>query len=268
MNNPFENPNASVYEKLGIYEKPFELIPDYRFSYFTKKRIVVFDKIMELIKSRANNILITGDSGSGKTSLARRIEFKLNLCQNHYPMFIDINRKLHSDEFWKMLVKHFYLRISERPEKNQKTLVDFLETNLGIVKFDLIIDNAEKSNYALENTLLELEEFQKNRIKLFQMIYFKTTQEAPKNNNNKWPNFRLERFDLSETRKMIEFRLCVSGSPQLFSKSAKERIFDLSNGNPSKVVYLCKASLDYVSQNGKTFIDEDDIEGVKRLITN
>ena len=261
--NYFETPLTSAHEKSGIFEKPFEIIPDYRYLYLPTNRIIALDKIMELMESRAKNIVITGESGSGKTTLARRIEFKLNLCHNHYPLFIDVNNNLHSVEFWKMLVKHFNLRISEKPEKNQKTILDFLEQNSGIVNLDLIIDNTELTNYDLETTLIELDDFRYNGIRLFHEILFMTIQEDPTKSNNSYPKFRLERFDFSETRKMIEYRLFISGSPQLFSEKAIERIFEFTQGNPREVVNLCRESLDYLSRNGYTFIDEIDIEKIK-----
>ncbi len=263
----YENLDTTAFEKLGIYEKPFEINPDYRFQYLPTKQFNILFKIMKIIESKdVSTFIIWGESGSGKTSLARRIEFKLSLCRHHYPLIINIERNLDNGKFWKMLIKYFNLEISEKLENNKKTLLDFLNANTETVNFDLIIDDAELLNREVRKSLIDLDSWENNGKRLLQIMLFMTTKEDPKNIGYPLPNFRLEPFDFYETRKMIEYRLFICGSPQLFTERAIERIFEVTKGSPRRVLYWCRECLEYISQTGKPFIDEIEIEKIQQVM--
>jgi type II secretory pathway predicted ATPase ExeA len=75
----------------------------------------------------------------------------------------------------------------------------------------------------------------------------------------------IKRMNNDDINKMIEFRLQVSGSPQLFSKTAMERIYNLSGGNPRKVVNWCRVILDSIIERGKSFVDASDVDEIVQI---
>src|SRR5512139_2443208 len=56
-------------EFFGFYDRPFRAAPDPRFLYFTPSHQEALDSIIQGIKDRSGFISITGEPGTGKTTL-------------------------------------------------------------------------------------------------------------------------------------------------------------------------------------------------------
>ena len=68
-----------MYEKFFQFaEPPFKLTPDPRFFFFSKKHEEAFDHIRYGIQERKGFIVVTGEVGTGKTTLSRLLLEKLD----------------------------------------------------------------------------------------------------------------------------------------------------------------------------------------------
>ena len=68
-----------MYEKYwGLNEKPFENTPDPRFLYKSSGILEVYAKLLYALKSNRGAAMLTGDSGCGKTLMARALIQELN----------------------------------------------------------------------------------------------------------------------------------------------------------------------------------------------
>jgi general secretion pathway protein A len=66
-------------EFYGLSEKPFELTPDPRFLFLTPNHREIIASMMEVIRNRRGFISVTGEVGTGKTTLIRFLLSKLEV---------------------------------------------------------------------------------------------------------------------------------------------------------------------------------------------
>ncbi len=64
-------------------ERPFNLTPDPRFIYLSKQHKEAFAHLLFGIQNRAGFILLTGEVGSGKTTVLRTLLTQLDVDHSH-----------------------------------------------------------------------------------------------------------------------------------------------------------------------------------------
>jgi general secretion pathway protein A len=63
-----------MYESYyGLVEKPFSLTPDPKYLYRSRSHADAFDLLQYAIERREGFVVVTGDIGTGKTTLCRSI---------------------------------------------------------------------------------------------------------------------------------------------------------------------------------------------------
>src|SRR3990167_8109405 len=68
-----------MYEPFfGLKEKPFRMTPDTRYFYPSKKHLDALNHMVYAIEERRGFVVITGEIGSGKTTLSRVLFQKLD----------------------------------------------------------------------------------------------------------------------------------------------------------------------------------------------
>jgi general secretion pathway protein A len=69
-----------MYESFyGLREKPFNLTPDPKFLYLSKKHKEAFAHLLYGIRNRSGFVEITGEVGTGKTTICRTLLSRLVL---------------------------------------------------------------------------------------------------------------------------------------------------------------------------------------------
>src|SRR3989338_5476208 len=105
-----------MYEEyFGLKEAPFNITPDPRFIFFSRKHLDAFSCLLYGIESRKGFIQITGEIGAGKTTLCRAALEKIK-PKTHSAMIL--NPKLSELLLLRSIAEDFGLVLKGRSKKD------------------------------------------------------------------------------------------------------------------------------------------------------
>jgi general secretion pathway protein A len=236
----------------GLREKPFALSPDPRFLFLAQSHREALAHLLYGIEQGEGFIAITGEVGTGKTTLCRTLLQRLGAESEVAFVF---NPKLSGLELLKTINAEFGLR---HDSDSQRELNDALNRFLVEKKRDrkrvlLIIDEAQN----LERETLEqvrlLSNLETETSKLIQIVLLGQPEldvllESPELRQLKQRigvRWRLRPLSPSETRDYIRHRLRVAAGAarDLFSPAALRELHRFSSGIPRVVNVLCDRAL-------------------------
>ncbi|MFH1215594.1 MAG: AAA family ATPase [Pseudomonadota bacterium] len=243
-----------MYEKFyGLSEKPFQIVPNPNFLYLSPKHQHALTYLEYGIREGMGFILLTGEIGTGKTTLVRHI---LNQLDKEVEVAVIFNTNVTADQLLCLLLREFELT-SESHDKtrNLELIYQFLiEKYSRRRRVLLVIDEAQNlSEEALEEVRM-LSNLQVDDNLLLQIMLVGQPELKAK---LKRPglaqlaqrigvNYHLMPLNREETGAYIASRLKkVGGDPGLFSREAVDEIFRASLGTPRSINLLCDSSLVY-----------------------
>src|SRR6266516_4932231 len=236
----------------GLKELPFALTPDPRYIYFTPSHTEVMANLHYGVASRKGLIVVTGEVGTGKTTILRWMMQRLDRTVLVAYIF---NPRLSVPEFYQHLAT--LLDIQERETKSEllialgKVLESRHSRGLRTV---LIIDESQGlSPFVLEEVRL-LSNFESDTAKHLQIVL--TGQPELRAVLN-YPDLRQLKQrvalrctikplpNVEETDHYITSRLLVAGAERtgIFSPGAIDYIFRCSEGIPRNINNLCDNAL-------------------------
>lgn len=258
-------------EFYGIKELPFALTPDPRFIYFTPSHTEVMANLHYGIESGKGLVVVTGEVGTGKTTILRWMMQRLDRTVLVAYIF---NPRLTVPEFYQHLTT--LLDVQQWETKSDlllglgKTLDSRHSRGLRTV---LIIDEAQGlSPYVLEEIRL-LSNFESDTAKQLQIIL--TGQPELREVLNQQELRQLKQRvalrciikplpNVEETEHYISSRLLVAGAERtdIFSPGAIDYIFRCSEGIPRQINNLCDNALLTGYAAGEPVINRTIIEEV------
>jgi putative secretion ATPase (PEP-CTERM system associated) len=166
----YENGTVLMYEKFyGFNKKPFELVPNPEFLYLSKAHRKALNFLEYGLTSRAGFILLTGEIGSGKTTIVRSLLNRLEAKTVPASIF---NTKADVNQLLFMINEDF--GISSRAKDKMAMLSDLNE--FLVQKFAnnekpvLIIDEAQNLTPDCLEEVRLLSNLESNNEKLLQII--------------------------------------------------------------------------------------------------
>lgn len=244
-----------MYEEyFGLKEAPFNITPDPRYIFFSKKHLEAFSSLLYGIENRKGFIAITGEIGAGKTTLCRVL---LEELKGRAKTSIILNPNLSDTELLLSIVQDFGIQLRSKNRKecfdslNRFVLEEF-HNGFNVV---LIIDEAQDlKSRSLEQIRL-LSNLETASQKLLQIVLvgqpeLRNTLSSPslrqlRQRIGVW--YHLTTLDREETIRYIDHRLKVSGWPldaiSLFTSSAIDIIFERTEGIPRLINVLCDRAL-------------------------
>jgi putative secretion ATPase (PEP-CTERM system associated) len=238
-----------MYESFfKLQSKPFDLLPDPRFIYLSKSHKKVLTYLNYGISERSGFILLTGEVGSGKTTLIR------DLLDKHYEHIIlskIFNTRVTSEQLLAMINDDFGLTVQG---KDKITLVRDLNSFL-IDQYAagnqpiLIIDEAQNLSPELLEEVRMLSNLENANSKLLQIILvgqpeLRTTLSAPGLRQLRQRiniNCHLHALTREEVELYIAHRLSVAGNSEAvkFTPDSLDTIFRYSRGIPRLINIIC-----------------------------
>jgi len=242
-----------VYREFyGLKELPFALTPDPRFIYFTPSHTEVMANLHYGIESGKGLVVVTGEVGTGKTTILRWMMQRLDRTVLVAYVF---NPRLTVPEFYQHITTLFDVKDWETKSELLIALGKTLESRHGRgLRTVLIIDEAQGlSPYVLEEIRL-LSNFESDTAKQLQIILTGQPELRDVLNN---PDLRQLKQrvalrceikplpNVEETERYIASRLLVAGAERtdIFSPGAIDYIFRCSEGIPRQINNLCDNSL-------------------------
>lgn len=244
-----------MYESFyGLSEKPFSILPDPSFMYWAKSHRFAFSMLEYGVMNGAGFTVITGDIGSGKTTLVRELLNNIDdegmtvglLSQTSFTdgellpwLMMTLNQPF-DQQSSVALYSAFQEFLNNEFEKGRRTVIIIdeaqnLPTNLLEELRMLSNINADK-DHILQVILLGQPQL-KERLRQPELTQFAQRVSS---------DFHLRPLDQDEVEKYIGHRLAVAGVDRaLFTSAACRRIHHVSRGVPRVVNILCDTALVY-----------------------
>jgi putative secretion ATPase (PEP-CTERM system associated) len=238
-----------MYKKhFSFNQKPFELIPNPDFLFMSEAHKKAITYLDYGIKEKIGFILLTGEIGSGKTTIVRNMIKNLN---GDVRLSKVNNTKVSSEQLISMINEDFGLDVIG---KDKTTLLselnDFL-IDLYAKGFQsvLLIDEAQNLNPDLLEEIRLLSNLETDRTKLLQIILvgqpeLKKTLSLPRMRQLRQRinlSYHIPSLTYEETGQYIKHRLTIAGNPDAIPVNNKmlEVIYGFSRGIPRLINILC-----------------------------
>jgi putative secretion ATPase (PEP-CTERM system associated) len=239
-----------MYQRyFGLKEKPFRITPDPRFLYLSEKHAEALDHLTYGISQGEGFMVISGDVGTGKTTIIRSLLERLD--DSKIKTAIILNPLLEINDLLKSILEDFGLS----PKGNsKKELIDQLNSFLLSLnqeggKAVVIIDESQNLAPDLLEELRSLSNLETDQEKLLQIVLVGQLELWNKLNDPNLRqlkqrisvNYRLEPLSLKEMKEYISHRLSIAGfrGEMAFSTRALRLVFRVSRGIPRLINLLC-----------------------------
>jgi type II secretory pathway predicted ATPase ExeA len=239
-------------QHFGFLEPPFSVTPDPRFSYTNSLYQEAFAALRYGIETRKGFIVITGEAGTGKTTLLRR--FMRNVESTVHTAFI-FNPHLDLNELLRLILNDLGIACStENKLTMMAQLNDYLIEQLRkdhVVS--LLIDEAQNLSDEMLEELRLLSNLETDREKLIQIVLMGQPElernlERPELRQLKQRvavRCRLVPLATNEVASYIDSRLDTVGyeGKALFDSACVQKIALYSKGIPRLINVLCDNAL-------------------------
>jgi general secretion pathway protein A len=260
-------------EFYGLREKPFVLTPDPQYLFLSESHRVAIDYLLYGIDQKEGFIVITGNIGTGKTTICRAFLEKLD---KNVKTAVIFNSFLTEEELLESILLDFGFPSRGRSSKERidalnKFLIRLLSQGRNAV---LIIDEAQNLSIPVLEQIRMLSNLETEKEKMLQIILFgqleldEKLQSPELKQLNQRISIRHHLLPLNrmEMESYIYQRLIVAGAQGgiTFSKSALDEIYKLSGGTPRLINLLCDRALlgGFVEQT--YYIDKGIIKKAKK----
>ena len=236
----------------GFTEPPFKITPDPRYLFLSEKHREAFNHLLYGIQNRLGFIQLTGEVGSGKTTVCRALFQELD---DRYATALILNPMLSEGQLLRAILREFGIEKIKRDRlRNYELLNEFL---LNLVREGrdavLVIDEAQGLSIPLLEMVRLLSNLETDNQKLIQIVLVGQPELLEVLNSPQLRQLRqritvryhLEPLTEEETRRYIEHRISVAGGRgvPVFENAACRRIYRYSGGVPRLINALADKAL-------------------------
>ncbi len=249
----------------GLREKPFSILPDPDLIYWGPAHRLAFGMLEFGVLNNAGFTVITGEIGSGKTTLVRHLLKKLD------PKQINVGLISNTPQGREELLQWIMMSLGQSIEGSMGVLLKRFQDYL-YAQFKkkhrtiLIVDEAQNLGEDALESLRMLSNINVDKFQFLQLILIGQPQlkellcgpNLVQFAQRVSSDFHLKPLAKNEVTKYIDFRLQAVGSHvRLFTDDACNLIADTSHGIPRVINILCDTALVYGYSMGSKLIDAD-----------
>ena len=238
----------------GFREKPFNLTPDPRFLFPSPYCNEVLEILLDAIKKRKGLVTVTGDIGTGKTTLCRAL---LNELESSTKSALVFNSFISDLELLVAVTQEFEVETKSDAQTRKDYLAVLkrflLETFRRGANAVLLIDEAQNLSPKVLLQMLSLFELEEGGKKLIQIILVGQSElsevlalpELKILSERIETTYYLRPLAPNDIGPYIEHRIGVAGGSGnvQFTQGAYKKIYSYSDGNPRRINAVCDRAL-------------------------
>ena len=264
-----------MYEKFyGLRENPFNVTPNPEYIFLGEHHREAMAQLLYGVREKKGFIVITGEVGTGKTTLVHYLLEKME-GNNHTKTAFLFNPKLTVNDFIQYILKDLGVRVQgetkgEYLHNLHRYLLNAYRKNERVV---LIVDEAHGLSSDLLEEIRLLSNLETSKSKLIQIVL---VGQPELDRTLSQPEFRQlrQRINLryylpplsrEETKEYIEKRLRVAGAKEpIFTEKALNEIYSRSGGIPRLINILCDNALLNGYALDQKMVDERSVKEVAK----
>ena len=240
-------------EYFGFKEAPFSIAPDPRYLYMTAQHREALAHLVYGLNSEGGCILLTGEVGTGKTTICRCL---LEQVPQQANVALVLNPKVSEIELLETICDELHISYPDT-DNSVKTYTDriyefLIASNRKNEKTVLIIDEAQNLNSKVLEQLRLLTNLETNQRKLLQIIILGQPElldilakpEMRQLAQRITARFHLQPLTRNEVKAYVTHRLAIAGQNiQLFPENSIKLLYKLSDGVPRLINIICDRAL-------------------------
>lgn len=237
----------------NLKERPFNVTSDPEFFFFSRKHKEALAHLLYGVTQRKGIVVITGEIGTGKTTLCR---FFLNQLEKNVKTAFILNPYLSEIQLLEAIIKDFGITVKDKSEFSfvwdlNKFLLSESEAGNNVV---LIIDEAQNLEPQQLEQVRLLSNLETDKNKLLQIVLVGQPELNRRLNlydlrqlqQRIMVRFHVTPLDKDEIKKYIAHRLEVAGGSIdkiNFTQEAIDEIYNFSGGIPRLINIICDRAL-------------------------
>lgn len=235
------------YEYYSFREKPFNLTPDPRFIYLSRNHKEAIAHLLYGIDNRAGFISLTGEVGTGKTTILRALLDHINT--DRYRTAIIFNPCISPPQLLRNICRELNIGLQDDPLDALNQYL--LEQNALGRTVVLVIDEAQNLDRPVLEQVRLLSNLETSSEKLVQIILagqpellqMLARKEFRQLNQRITVRYHLQPLDFPATVDYINHRLDIAKGRVVFSRGAARAVFRFSRGYPRLINASCDRAL-------------------------
>lgn len=235
----------------GLRDIPFSLAPDPKYLFRTESLLEVFANLQYGIENGKGIVVVTGEVGTGKTTILRSMLQSLDRSVLAAYIF---NPLLSTGEFFDLLAGEFRLK----PQQSKATMLRMLgyvlmSRHAQGLRTVLVVDEAHLLPRHLLEEIRLLSNFETNRDKLLQIILcgqpelhdLLAQQDLRQLKQRVSLKCSIKMLNERETAEYIRWRMRIAGArdENLFGPDALQTVHRFSGGIPRIINNICDNAL-------------------------
>ena len=255
-----------------LKEEPFNTTANPRFFFLSPIHSIALGKTEFTVDAKKGLAIVFGDTGTGKSTLARLLHQKF-LDKGYTSVLLTNPNYPTTNSLLRTIIQEFQLPKTAKSYKDNLDIfkmflyAEAVEKQKNII---LIIDEAQTLRLPLLELLRQLINFETNDQKLLQLVLFPQEEFRNKLTHPMARNFRsrvsmastLEKMSPDEITEMIDFRWRVASGNQThpFTPEAIQSIYFHSEGTPREACVIADNSLLLAFLQKKPAIEKEIVE--------
>ncbi|HED35667.1 MAG TPA: hypothetical protein ENJ08_15850 [Gammaproteobacteria bacterium] len=240
-------------DHFGLLEHPFSIAPDPRYLFMSERHREALAHLLYGMDSNGAFILLTGEVGTGKTTVSRCL---LEQVPENTNLALVLNPKLNAIELLQVICDELRV-VYDESELSVKALVDYINRYLLGAhaqgkKTVVLIEEAQNLDLDVLEQLRLLTNLETSQQKLLQVILlgqpeFLEVLDRPELSQlaqRITARFHLKPLSLNEVGEYIGHRLAIAGCRRpLFTGGVVKQVYKYSGGVPRLINVLCDRAL-------------------------